>query len=95
MDYALINEALKDIEILRRNRHGIFKRITKSTIDNLMGKESQGDYNEIIEIYYLGKDDLHIKLTLRTDSYGDGEYLHSVQIVKPVTKQVTDFEPIN
>jgi hypothetical protein len=52
------------------------------------------EYDELIEIYSLGEDDLHLKLILRTDSYGDNEFVSSIQIVKPIVKQVTDFEPI-
>lgn len=64
-------------------------------VDNLRGNEYQGEYNEYIEVYSLGVDNLHIKLVLRTDSYGDNEAIASAQIVTPVVKQITDFEPIN
>jgi len=93
MNYKLINEALENIPNLRYN-HKKFIKVSDSKIDNLHGRESQGDYDELIEIYALGADDLHIKLTLRTDSYGDNEFVHSIQIVKPIVKQVTDFEPV-
>lgn len=92
MDYKLINEALLDISALRYGKK--FSRVLDSKIDNLRGGESQGDYDELIEVYSLGKDDLHIKLVLRTDSYGDNEFVHSIQIVKPIVKQITDFEPV-
>lgn len=93
MNYNLINEALKSIPELRYNNKK-FKKVSDNKIDNLRGGESQGEFDELIEVYSLGVDDLHLKLTLRTDSYGDNEYVHSVQIVKPIVKQVTDFEPI-
>jgi len=93
MNLKLINEALSNIEALRHN-HKKFKKVSDNTIDNLRGEERQGEYNEIIEVYSLGQDDLHIKLVLRTDSYGDNESVQSVQIVKPIIKQVTDFETI-
>lgn len=94
MNYKLINEALSDIPSLRYN-HEKFRKVSKNTIDNLRGGEVQGEYNEIVEIYSLGEDDLHLKLVLRTDSYGDNDFVHSIQIVKPIVKQVTDFEAIN
>lgn len=95
MDYKLINEALSDINTLRYNgMKGKFTKVTNEKVDNLRGGESQGEYDEIIEIYSLGQDDLHLKLTLRTDSYGDNENIVSVQIVKPIVKQVTDFQAI-
>jgi hypothetical protein len=93
MNYKLINEALNDIPTLRW-KHPKFKKVSDSKVDNLRGEERQGEYDEIVEIYSLGEDDLHLKLVLRTDSYGDNESIHSVQIVKPITKQITDFEPI-
>lgn len=89
MNYKLINEALKDIGALRYN-----KRFTKVSTKTTQEGEHEGSYGEIIEIYELGEDDLHIKLVLRSDSYGDNESVYSVQIVKPVVKQVTDFETI-
>ncbi len=90
MDYKLINEALSDISELRYGKK--FKRVAKDKIDNLKGYERQGEYDEIVEIYSLGVDDLHIKLVLRTDSYGESEFVHSIKIVKPITKTVTDYE---
>ena len=93
MNYKLINEALENIPNLRYN-HKKFKKVSDSKIDNLRGEQRQGEYDELIEIYSLGEDDLHIKLTLRTDSYGYNEFVHSIQIVKPIQKTITDFEPI-
>ena len=93
MNYKLINEALKDISELRW-KHPKFKKVSDSKIDNLRGGESEGEYDELIEVYSLGEDDLHLKLVLRTDSYGDNEYVHSIQIVKPIVKQATDFESV-
>ena len=85
MSYQLINEALKDIPDLRYS-HNKFNRVTKEIRED--------EYNETTEVYSLGEDDLHIKIVLRSDSYGDNESVHSVQIVKPVVKQVTDFETV-
>lgn len=92
MSYNLINEALADIGNLRYGKK--FKKVSSDLVDNLRGDERQGEYNELIEVYSLGVDDLHIKLTLHTDSYGYDEAVHSIQIVKPVIKQVTDFEAV-
>lgn len=92
-NYSVINEALSDIPSLRYN-HKKFKKVSDQLIDNLRGREEQGEYNERIEVYSLGVDDLHIKLSLRTDSYGDNESVTSIQIVRPIVKQVTDFEAV-
>jgi len=94
MNYKLVNEALQNISKLRYN-HPKFKKVSAKTIDNLREEEKQGESNEIIEIYSLGEEDLHLKLILNTDSYGDNEAISSIQIVKPIIKQVTDFEPVN
>ncbi len=93
MSLVRINEALSDINILRQGRK--YPKVASEMIDNLRGNEYQGEYNEYIEVYDLGVDKLHIKLVLRTDSYGDNEALVSAQIVTPVTKTVVDFEPVN
>ena len=92
MSLKVINEALGDINNLRYCKK--FAKVASETIDNLRGYERQGEYNEVIEIYDLKVDNLFIKLTLRTDSYGEDEKIYSVQIVAPVVKTVTDYEPI-
>lgn len=89
MSYKKINEALSDISQLRYGG-----KFTKVSSDSVQVGEFEGNYGEIIEIYNLGEDDLHIKLSLRTDSYGDNESVHSVQIVKPIIRQVTDFKTV-
>lgn len=94
MSLQLINEALSNIENLRYGNKK-FPKVSSSKVENVDEYNgSQGEYNEIIEIYALGEDNLHIRLELRTDSYGNDEAVHSISIVKPVVKQVTDFEPI-
>ncbi len=94
MSLEKINEALSDIDSLRYGNKN-FPKVSSNKINNVDEYDgSQGEYDEIIEIYSLGVDDLHLKLELRTDSYGSNAAIHSVQIVKPVIKQVTDFEPI-
>ena len=90
MSYKLINEALSDINSLRYGNKK-FPKVSANTVDNLRGEDRQGEYNEITEIYSLGEDNLHIKLELRSDSYGDNESIHSVSIVTPIQKTVTDF----
>lgn len=94
MSLEKINEALSDIESLRHGNKK-FPRVSSSKTNNVDEYNgSQGEYDEIVEVYSLGVDDLHVKLELRTDSYGYNEFVNSVQIVKPIIKQVTDFEPV-
>lgn len=87
--YKVINEALADIYALRAGR-----KFTKVTTASDKNGEYEGSYTEYTEVYDLGVDNLHIKLVLRTDSYGDNETVVSVQIVKPIVKQITDFEVV-
>lgn len=94
MSYKLINEALSDIDSLRHG-HKKFPKVSTHKEGNVDSNEgSQGEYNEITEVYSLGEDNLHLKLVLRTNSYGYDEAVYSVAIVKPVIKQVTDFETV-
>ncbi len=85
--YKVINEALSNIPALR---YGInkFPKVA-SEVDN-----PSDETKETTEIYDLGVEDLYIKLIISSDSYGYNEYVQSVQIVKPVIKQVTNFETI-
>lgn len=89
MSYKLINEALADISKLRYGNR--FVKVSSKSDQN---GEHEGSYGEIVEIYALGEDDLHIKIVTRSDSYGENDSTHSVQIVKPIVKQVTDFENV-
>lgn len=89
MNYKLINEALQDIGALRSGR-----RFTKVSAASQENGEHQGSYTDTVEVYALGEDDLHIKVVLRSDSYGENDDVISIQLVKPVVKQITDFETI-
>jgi hypothetical protein len=84
MSYNIINEALADIPNLRRNSTK-FKKVQYKANGNLDG---------VTEIYSLGIDDLHIKLVVYSDSYGNEESVRSIQIVKPKVVKITDFEVI-
>lgn len=85
MSYKKINEALSDISQLRYGNK--FTKVSTSS-------KQENIYGETIEIYSLGEDDLHIKLQLKSDSYGDNLTVNSIQIVKPILKQITDFENV-
>lgn len=89
MNYKLINEALQDIDILRSGRK--FTKVSAASQEN---GEHEGSYTDTVEVYALGEDDVYIKVVLRSDSYGENTALISIQLVKPVVKQITDFETI-
>ncbi len=87
----IINKALKDIYTLRFNSK--YKKVSSSKTDNCNnGYGSQGEYDEIQEVYDLNYEGLFLKLTLTTDSYGNNETISSIQLVKPTTKTVTVYE---
>lgn len=54
----------------------------------------QGEYNEYSHIYSskLLPDNVFIKKTVATDSYGDGENLTKIEFVKPRSKTIIVYE---
>ena len=56
--------------------------------------ESQGEYDTITRVYDLKQDSLFLKIVIHTDSYGNNEYLNRIEFVKPVIREVTDFQTI-
>lgn len=87
-NYKLINEALSDIPNLKYDKK--FKIV--ATQKNQEG-EYEGSYSSEINVYDIGSDTF-LKVEIRTDSYGENEFVHSIQIVKPITKTITDYESI-
>ena len=58
--------------------------------------ESQGEYNETF-IFYKHKDfpeNIFLRETIETDSYGDNEYTASITFVEGKEKTVTIYEPL-
>jgi len=55
----------------------------------------QGEYNEYSEIYKINEfDDLFLKVTYNTDSYGENDFVVSIQFAKPKQVNKTIYEPI-
>lgn len=79
---------------LRAERIPYCKCVDKTTIDNCGIEGSQGETNIITEVYHYQKDELdfHFKLVFNTDSYGEEEFLVSMSLVEPKTKNVTVYE---
>lgn len=82
--------AIKDISELRYGKK--YRRVAETNDEKLDGHDGgwQGQYNTLTEIYHI-TDDLYVKLTLKTDSYGDNEGISGISLVSPVVKQVQDF----
>lgn len=92
MDYKKLNEALIDLSEYTLKKK--YEQVLVKTPDDYLQEKNQSDYSTKTEIYKLDFDDLYLKVTRVTDSYGDNERLSSIQLVKPVIKQVTDFQAI-
>lgn len=57
----------------------------------------QGEYNEFFKFFKHPEfpEDIFLKETYQTDSYGENTYLTKYEFVKGKEKLVTVFEPIN
>lgn len=66
-------------------------------IDGNNSDGEQGEYNETFEFYQhpeMSKN-IFLKITMRTDSYGDNDRIHNIQFVEGREKTITVYEPIN
>ena len=89
MDYKKLNEVFKNLRNIK------LEKVSTNQSDNFYQEKHQGEEGERIDIYELGFDDLFLKVVTVSDSYGNNELIDSIQFVKPILKQVKDFEPIN
>lgn len=94
MDYKKINSWLDDIS--KGNKKLKFIERKSGHVGILEDSEgSQGEYNEYFDIYQVVEDpEVFIKASYMTDSYGEGNNLHSITFVKGVKKTIEVFEPI-
>lgn len=88
-ELAKLNPLLKDLELLRRKNNAEVTLVVKKIED---GNDIQGVEGESYEIYKVA--DIYVKIKISTDSYGDNERITGLEFVKPIVKQVTDFESI-
>lgn len=85
-----VNDILEDLTI-----YSLKKKYTlvAEEEDSNYGKEiEQCEYSYKTSIFKLGIEDLHLKVVDKCDSYGDYQGISSLKIVRPVIKQITDFE---
>jgi len=61
------------------------------------GDSHQGEYNETFEFYQHPEmpKNIFLKITMRTDSYGENDFIHEIQFVEGKEKTITIYEPIN
>lgn len=90
MDYKLLNKLLAnlhhpDTTVLRF----VERRSVHEGIED--GQSEQDEYNSYIRVYeIIGEADLFLMIEWRTDSYGDNDFIYSIQFVKP--KEVKKVE---
>jgi len=91
MELSLLNDILKDFNILRRDKS---KLVSTNVIKGGPNDEDMEDEEGIsYEVYQILKDTF-IQLEIRTDSYGDNERVFGIKFVKPINKSVTLFDTI-
>jgi len=83
MDYAKVNQALKNLDSLRGSGNAVEK---VSSEDN--------HYNGKTEVYKIDED-VYVKLTIYEDSYGENEYVTGIEFVQPTEVKVTNFIPLS
>lgn len=89
MDYKKINEQTKDLLALRYSKKPVNRRVVNEIADD--GYGSQGDSNEIYEVYEIGED-IFIELKIGSDSYGDNERVTGFRFVKPIKKTIIAYD---
>jgi len=89
MNYKKLNEIFKNLNNIT------LKKVSSNQSKNFYEQKDQGEEGEQIDIYNLGFDDMFLKVITASDSYGTELGVTSLQFVKPIIKQVTDFEPVN
>ena len=79
MDYAKLNELLRNLDSLRNGK----------PVETHKEEYSSSWY----EVYHI-EDDIYVKIHLYEDSYGNDEAITGLEFVTPTKVTVTNFEPI-
>lgn len=87
MDIKKINEVLSDLDEFRLDN-----TYTKVPTDEPKDYYDEGEYSTKTDIYKLNIEDWHLKVNTTRDSYGDDPTITSIKFVKPVIRQIQDFE---
>ena len=69
-----------------------YELVSESEDPNCGRELEQCEYSYRTYIFKLNIQDLHLKVMDKFDSYGDYQGIESIKIVKPIVRQVTDFE---
>lgn len=87
MDINQINEVLSNLY-----EYTLDSKFTKVATEEPRDFYSEGEESTKTDIYRLNIEDWHLKVCTTRDSYGDNPTITSIKFVKPVIKQITDFE---
>lgn len=87
MTVEQINEILSDL-----NEFALDNKFTKVATEEPRDFYSEGEYSTKTDIYKLNIEDWHLKVNTTRDSYGDNPTITSIKFVKPVIRQIQDFE---
>lgn len=91
-----INSLLKNIAGIAYNK--AFEKVASDSTNKFQYADDgiQGEYDVITTVYRHKDLDVYLKTEQRTDSYGrnENEQIYSIQIVKPVLTQVTQYQEI-
>lgn len=99
MDYKKLNKYLGNLNTIRssysrKSLEGV-ELIDQETINEIVDEDgSEGEYGLSFEVYKLPFDNLHVRLKITTDSYGNNEQVTGIEFVTPIQKTVTKFEAI-
>lgn len=98
LELKTINKILSNLE--STYSVGLKKLSTENTViqigDHNGWEASQGSYNESNAYYSHPElpDNIFLKVTYRTDSYGSGESVYAISFVEGKEKTITVYEPI-
>lgn len=90
MNWEQLNQVLANFNSLRHGRNNL-QRVAKQVVKEIDEEGEMGESGLTYEVYKIS-DDLYIKLTVGTDSYGENEYVQGVQFVQPKNTVVTSYE---
>lgn len=85
-----VNDILEELSIQSLKRK--YTLVAEEEDSNYGEELEQCEYSYKTHIFRLGIDDLHLKVVDKCDSYGDYQGITSIKVVRPVIKQITDFE---
>jgi len=96
MELNRINEILSNTANLTSSKHLVFiEKVEVAAIKEHYGEPEQGGSAEYYKVFkVVNEDSLYLKVSYGTYSYGENDYISSIQFCKPAQKQITSYEPV-